>query len=391
MVMNGSVFLSYFWTSRKLICSIMWSIHGLFLPGINSMRAILYEDEDSIKEYLTYWCVLSVLSFLEYFLDILDVFKNYPPELKVLFSLWLTLPRFQGAYRLYTFILKPYFERYEEDIDKHITIVTGKVKETAFKNFKHVLYQVFLGSNDGLVNIAMSSVLNDNNSYNAISSLIPLSDKMFNGISSLNKDTQPSETNKDLSSVELGRLLLNQFRTILLEGISLDCGLDLNNDFVSSSLTLANHDNNLVIESVSNENSFNLDIPIISIISVETCDTQNLDFDEDKEENPVQILLLSYFQFIKDCVADNISISYNRYYLKVSTNEESDTLLAGLKSLARSKARDVPSTIKKYVTQIRQHVNSENSNLYSQEELLGIYEEWNEYLLSSSRIDDQEM
>jgi hypothetical protein len=63
---------------------------------LSSIKAILTKDVESIKEFLTYWTVLVVLLYVEMILRFGYNADKYPPELKVLFILWLTLPKFQG-------------------------------------------------------------------------------------------------------------------------------------------------------------------------------------------------------------------------------------------------------------------------------------------------------
>ena len=119
---------------------------GYLGPVLSSIEAIVAKDFDRIAEYLTYWSVLAVLTYVEYFLGFLGVFKRYPPEFKVLFILWLTLPRFKGSLRIYTTLLRPYFEKYEKDIDKNIATVTDEVRKRASRHFQVILWQLFLVS-----------------------------------------------------------------------------------------------------------------------------------------------------------------------------------------------------------------------------------------------------
>ena len=87
---------------RVAVSNLLFSVFGYLLPSLNSVKAVVAEDLDGIREYMTYWVVLSISMFVGTILHMLNFFKHYSPEMKVLFVMWLTLPRFQGAYRIYT-------------------------------------------------------------------------------------------------------------------------------------------------------------------------------------------------------------------------------------------------------------------------------------------------
>lgn len=136
---------------RLIVSSILFTVFGYVSPVLNSIKAIVNKDVDGTKEYVTYWVVLSTLMYCETLLSAVNYFRNYPPELKVAYVLWLTLPRFQGAYRIYTVLFQPYFEKYENDIDRKVEEFAGQVKISASRKMKTILWQLFLAPNDGLI------------------------------------------------------------------------------------------------------------------------------------------------------------------------------------------------------------------------------------------------
>lgn len=146
---------------RALLSTVAFTFFGYVSPVLNSIKAVVSKDQDGIKEYVTYWVVLSSLMYIEALLSLLNwsaKHRQYAPELKVLFVLWLTLPRFQGAYRIYTVLLQPYFEKYEDEIDRKVEEIAGEVRKKASRQLRTILWQLFLAPNDGLIAGGIGSI-----------------------------------------------------------------------------------------------------------------------------------------------------------------------------------------------------------------------------------------
>ena len=140
------------------LSNILFNFFGYLSPALNSTKAIISKDEEGIREYLTYWCVFGLLLYVEFLLNLFAALRNWPPESKVFFILWLTLPQFQGAYRIYSFVLRPYFEKYEHEIDEQIKIISLEVSVKANRHMQNILWQLFLAPNDGLLAGALSTI-----------------------------------------------------------------------------------------------------------------------------------------------------------------------------------------------------------------------------------------
>lgn len=84
---------------RQFLSSLAFHFFGYLCPAFSSIKAILSKDVEGIQEYLTYWSVFGLILYLETLIKYgsASVLAKYPPEFKVLFILWLTLPRFQGT------------------------------------------------------------------------------------------------------------------------------------------------------------------------------------------------------------------------------------------------------------------------------------------------------
>ena len=47
---------------RVVVSNVLFSVFGYLGPSLNSVKAVVSEDVDSIREYMTYWVVLSIFS-----------------------------------------------------------------------------------------------------------------------------------------------------------------------------------------------------------------------------------------------------------------------------------------------------------------------------------------
>jgi hypothetical protein len=152
---------------RRILCNFLLIFVGYLGPSLSSAKAVISQDTDSVTEWLTYWAVFSCFILVESFFDF---FLNKVPlyyEFKVVSVCWLTLPDYQGAYKIYHGLVKPYFEENEEVIDKRIDAVTSHVRAGTVTILKRFLYQLWTGAKGdmntallGLVATQMISKLN---------------------------------------------------------------------------------------------------------------------------------------------------------------------------------------------------------------------------------------
>lgn len=145
---------------RQTCCFLAVLIFGYVLPTLNSIKIAVTRDPNGIKQYLTYWTVFMLVVYLEAFFSLFNKLDRHPPELKVIFILWLTLPQFNGASRIYSYLLEPLFIQYEADIDRNVSRITEEVKARASSKLKMILWHLFLSSDDGLITSTMFGVRN---------------------------------------------------------------------------------------------------------------------------------------------------------------------------------------------------------------------------------------
>ena len=205
------------WTLRVATSNILFNFFGYLSPALNSTKAIISKDEEGIREYLTYWCVFGLLLYVEFLLNMFAALRNWPPESKVFFILWLTLPQFQGAYRIYSFVLRPYFEKYEQEIDEQIKIISLEVSGKANRHMQNILWQLFLAPNDGLLAGALSTIARSKiaNPF--------LSQKDLDLYLNVSPSQEQLQRGQGMnSSLSLRNELLKNFTEMLVDGIYAD-------------------------------------------------------------------------------------------------------------------------------------------------------------------------
>ena len=213
--MNLFLFGPFLWWIRTTTSRILFMMFGLFLPALDSARAIINNDAESIREFLTFWCVLGISLYLEALLNFFSLLKNWPPEIRIIFTLWLTLPEFQGAFRIYSYILKPLFEKHEDEIDKQLTVLGREVRNKANRQLQTILWQLFLSPNDGL----LAGALSYSSTTYVIASWMISTNKADNPLVLSQPIPVPPLSTKEFS---LSQQLLRSFRQMLTDGIHAD-------------------------------------------------------------------------------------------------------------------------------------------------------------------------
>lgn len=66
---------------------------------------------------------------------------KFPIYIRIIFCIWLTAPNFQGAYYIYTHLIKHHYDRHEEDIDKLIVELRCRSVKYVKQTFWDILYQ----------------------------------------------------------------------------------------------------------------------------------------------------------------------------------------------------------------------------------------------------------
>jgi hypothetical protein len=138
------------WSIRAFVTNLCFIIFGYVFPTLSSAKAILSKDDDGLREWLTYWAVFGMVMLLEEFFDFLLKRLPFYCEIKIACIFWLSLPGSQGAFKIYNYVIKPYFEQYEDDIDVMISEVTQKIKMKTSKHVQSIMWEIIFSPRDGL-------------------------------------------------------------------------------------------------------------------------------------------------------------------------------------------------------------------------------------------------
>jgi len=91
-----------------------------------------YDLDNLLTQWLMYWIVMAVFTVCEVLCEtflLAGLWFPFYHELKVVFILWLTLPQFRGATKMYRRFLAPTLEIYENDIDGHLDVARQRVSK----------------------------------------------------------------------------------------------------------------------------------------------------------------------------------------------------------------------------------------------------------------------
>lgn len=89
-------------------------------PAYKSIKAIETDDKDDDTQWLMYWVVYSYVTFCEFFIDMILWWFPFYFTTKFLLFLWCMAPIKQnGSVVLYQNIVKPFFDKYEKEIDNY--------------------------------------------------------------------------------------------------------------------------------------------------------------------------------------------------------------------------------------------------------------------------------
>eukprot|EP00754_Rhynchopus_humris_P037141 Rhum_TRINITY_DN19239_c0_g1::Rhum_TRINITY_DN19239_c0_g1_i1::g.169648::m.169648/K17279/REEP5_6; receptor expression-enhancing protein 5/6 len=98
----------------------------LLLCGYKSFKAIESVDTTDDTQWLTFWTVLSVVQFAEFWTDILRRWLPYYNEAKLALIIWLGA--FRGAHLIYEKALRPFLKEQEAKIDEQLDQVESQAK-----------------------------------------------------------------------------------------------------------------------------------------------------------------------------------------------------------------------------------------------------------------------
>ena len=140
-VKPGHVVAASFGLSLLLILTgiasqFITAVVGFLYPAYMSFKALETKDEEDDAQWLTYWVVFVLMSFLD---GLLGSFLSLIPLYylaKLVFYVYLFYPKSRGAVVIYQNLLRPLLKKYEVQIDTTLEKV-AEVEKTIESKLHH--------------------------------------------------------------------------------------------------------------------------------------------------------------------------------------------------------------------------------------------------------------
>ncbi len=82
-----------------------------------SVKAIESKDTNDDTQWLVYWIVYGLFSFVETFIDLILYWIPFYFAIKIVFLVWCMHPTTKGATVIYNAVIRDVFKAHEEKID----------------------------------------------------------------------------------------------------------------------------------------------------------------------------------------------------------------------------------------------------------------------------------
>jgi len=156
-----SVFIGYF---ENIITNCV----GIIYPAYWSIKAIETKHRDDDKQWLTYWVVFSLFILFESFFGFVIKYIPFYVFLKLILLLWLFLPNYRGANRVYDNLIIKCFKKYEVQIEEGKAQFEEGLK-TTYESEKDTIKEL-QQTNSELYRKAMENAMNTSRKFATTSS-----------------------------------------------------------------------------------------------------------------------------------------------------------------------------------------------------------------------------
>lgn len=130
-VLIGGLVLALVLTMTRWFSSYVTCLVGALCPTYMSLKALESPEEDDDTQFLTYWVVYGLFSVIDLFTGfIVKVFPLYY-TIKLAFLIWLFMPNFKGATKIYKWVVEPLFKKYESKFDSGVNKILRKGEQVA--------------------------------------------------------------------------------------------------------------------------------------------------------------------------------------------------------------------------------------------------------------------
>lgn len=128
----GGVVLSliFFRILFKIAASLVTNVVGFVYPAYASMKAIETDDKGDDTQWLTYWTVYGSFSVVEHFSSFILKWIPFYYAAKIAILVWCFHPSTKGAEKVYKKLIRPYFLRYQNQIDSALEKGVREIKGT---------------------------------------------------------------------------------------------------------------------------------------------------------------------------------------------------------------------------------------------------------------------
>jgi len=103
------------------------TVVGILYPAIWSIRAIESTGTDDDKQWLTYWVVFAIFTFIDMFSGFVLKFIPFYFFFKLIFLVWCFMPNTRGASFIYDKFIIKIFQKYEGKINEFGEVIYGGV------------------------------------------------------------------------------------------------------------------------------------------------------------------------------------------------------------------------------------------------------------------------
>ncbi|ETS61837.1 hypothetical protein PaG_03941 [Moesziomyces aphidis] len=102
----------------NIAAGFLTNLLGFFVPAYFSLKALESPQPEDDVQWLTYWVVFGMFTFLETFSSIVLYYVPWYYTIKTLAIVWLMLPQTQGAKMVYSKVIRPAFLTTQKTVHK---------------------------------------------------------------------------------------------------------------------------------------------------------------------------------------------------------------------------------------------------------------------------------
>ena len=108
--------------------SLVSNLIGFIYPAYMSFKSIKTKKREDDEQWLIYWIVYSLLSFMELFIGMIFTWIPFYYHIKLFFLLWLSYDKTRGSQIIYIKYIEPYLNQNENQMDEILKTTHDLVK-----------------------------------------------------------------------------------------------------------------------------------------------------------------------------------------------------------------------------------------------------------------------